>query len=163
MKVILKEEVRALGASGAVVDVSDGYARNFLLPRNKAVLATPAAVKVAEAEQRRAQAQQTQVEADAQQWAERLQALTVTIPVQAGEGEKLFGAVTAKDIAAALAQAGMPVDKRMVELEAPIKQLGEVTVTIRLRSTVSAPLRVSVVAEGAAEAAPKKSRKQKSA
>lgn len=162
MKVVLREEIKTVGQAGAVVDVSDGYARNFLLPRSMAVPATPANLKVAEREQQRVQAKQAQLRAEAEQLAQRLQALTVTIPVQVGEGEKLFGAVTAKDIAEALVNAGMPVEKRMIELEAPIKQIGEITVTIRLHPAVSAPLRVAVVA-GGEEPASKKGRWKKSA
>ncbi|MEW6324541.1 MAG: 50S ribosomal protein L9 [Nitrospirota bacterium] len=161
MKVILREEIQSLGQPGAIVEVSDGYARNFLLPRKKAVPATPANLNAAQAAQRRIEAQQAEARAEAEQLAQRLGATTVTIPVQAGEDGKLFGAVTAKDIAEALVNAGLAVDKRMIELDSPIKQTGEVTVTIRLQAGVSAPLRVTVAAEGEPPA-PKKSRKKKS-
>ena len=163
MKVILKEAIESLGRAGAVVNVSNGYARNFLLPRRKAVEATPGNLQVVEAEQRRLQSRQADVQAEVEALAERLRTMTVTIPVQAGEGEKLFGAVTAKDIAEALVNAGVPAEKRMIELEAPIKQTGEATVTIRLHPALSVPLRVSVVAAGAEEPAPKKGRRKKSA
>ncbi len=162
MKVILQEEIQSLGQPGAIVDVSDGYARNFLLPRKKAVAATPANLNVAKSAQRKIDAKRAQVQADAEQLAGRLQALTVTLPVQVGEGEKLFGAVTAKDIAEALVNLGVPVERRMIQLEAPIKQLGDITVTIRLHPAVNAPLRVTVVAEGAEPPAPKKGRRKKS-
>jgi large subunit ribosomal protein L9 len=162
MKVILKEEIKSLGQVGAVVNVSDGYARNFLLPRRKAVEATPGNLRVVEAAQHRSEAKQAEALAEVEALAERVRTMSVTIPVQAGEGEKLFGAVTAKDIAEALVNAGVRIEKRMVVLEAPIKQTGETTVTIRLHPSVSVPLRVSVVAEGA-EPAPKKGRRKKSA
>ena len=163
MKVILKEEVRALGPSGAIVDVSDGYARNFLLPGKKAVLATTANLNAAQVLQQRSEAYRANVQAEAEQVAQRLQAMTVTVPVKVGEDDKLFGAVTTKDIVEALGNAGLAIDKRMIELKAPIKQVGEVTVTIRLSPAVSAPLRVSVVSAVAQPPAPKKSRRKKSA
>jgi large subunit ribosomal protein L9 len=162
MKIILTEEIPSLGQPGAIVDVSDGYARNFLLPRRKAVAATPANLHIAQREQRKMEARRAEAQAEAEQLAQRLQAQTVTLPVKVGEGEKLFGAVTAKDIAEALVNLGLPVERRMIELEAPIKQLGDVTVTIRLHPTVHALLRVMVVAEEA-EPAPKKGRRKKSA
>jgi large subunit ribosomal protein L9 len=161
MKVILQEEVKSVGQAGAVVDVSDGYARNFLLPRRKAVLATPANLKTVESDQRRLTAKTAEVQVQAEQLAQRLQEMAVTIPVQVGEGEKIFGSVTTKDIAAALAAAGVTIDKREIELEEPIKQTGEFTVTVRLHPSVSVPLRLSVVPEVLESTPPKKGRRKK--
>jgi large subunit ribosomal protein L9 len=164
MKVILTEEIKSLGLPGAVVDVSDGYARNFLLPRRKAMLATPGNVKQAERLQRQTQIKLAQEREAAEQQARRLEGLTVTITAQVGEGGKLFGSVTTKDIAAALEPLGVSVDKRLIELETPIRQTGDFTAVVRLHPSVSAPLRVSVVPEEAPPAtpAPKKGRRKKS-
>ncbi|HUJ79667.1 MAG TPA: 50S ribosomal protein L9 [Nitrospiria bacterium] len=164
MKVILTEEIKSLGLPGAVVDVSDGYARNFLLPRRKAMPATPGNIKQAERLQRQVQVRLAQEREAAEQLARRLEGLAVTISAQVGEGGKLFGSVTTKDIAAALEPLGVTVEKRLIELEAPIRQAGEFTAVVRLHPSVSAPLRVSVVPEEAPPATPasKKGRRKKS-
>ena len=161
MKVILTEEIKSVGQPGAVVDVSDGYARNFLLPRKKAMLATPGNLKQAERLQRQVQIKTAQEQEAAEQLAKRLEGVAVTITAQVGEGGKLFGSVTTKDIVTALEALGITVEKRLVELETPIKQAGDFTATVRLHPAVSAPLRVSVVPEGEPPA-PKKARRKKS-
>lgn len=164
MKVILTEAIQSVGQPGAVVDVSDGYARNFLLPRKKAMLATPGNLKQAERLQRQVQVDTAQEREALEQIAQRLGEITVTITAQVGEGGKLFGSVTTKDIADALGALGVTVEKRLIELETPIKSAGDFTAVVRLHPSVSAPLRVSVVAEAAAPApqASKKSRRKKS-
>jgi large subunit ribosomal protein L9 len=164
MKVILTEEIKSVGLPGAVVDVSDGYARNFLLPRKKAMLATPGNLKQAEGLQRQVQLRLAQEREAAEQSARRLEGLAVTITAQVGEGGKLFGSVTTKDIAAALDALGVTVEKRLIELEAPIKQAGDFTAVVRLHPSVSAPFRVSVVPEAPPPATPaaKKGRRKKS-
>jgi large subunit ribosomal protein L9 len=164
MKVILMEEIKSVGQPGTVVDVSDGYARNFLLPRRKAMLATPGNLKQAEQLQRQVQVKTAQEREAAEQTAQKLEGLTVTIPAQVGEGGKLFGSVTTKDIVAALDAFGVTVEKRLIELEAPIKQVGDFTAVVRLHPSVSAPFRVSVVPEAVPPATPasKKGRRKKS-
>lgn len=164
MKVILTEAIKSVGQPGAVVDVSDGYARNFLLPLKKAMLATPGNLKQAERLQRQVQVETAQEQEAAEQLAQRLAGLAVTITAQVGEGGKLFGSVTTQDIADALGALGVTVEKRLIELEAPIKQAGDVTAVVRLHPSVNAPIRVSVVPEEAPAAPPasKKSRRKKS-
>jgi large subunit ribosomal protein L9 len=164
MKVILTEVIKSVGQPGAVVDVSDGYARNFLLPRGKAMLATPGNLNQAERLQRKVQVETGQEREAAEQIAQRLGEVAVTITAQVGEGGKLFGSVTTKDIADALGALGVTVEKRLIELETPIKTAGEFTAVVRLHPSVSAPLRVSVVPEEASPApqASKKSRRKKS-
>jgi large subunit ribosomal protein L9 len=161
MKVILREDVKSLGQAGAVVNVADGYARNYLLPRRVAVAATDTNLKTAAVEQRKYQARHEEALAGAEAQAQRIREMTVTIEVQTGGGEKLFGAVTAKDIAEALGRDGITVDRRMIELEAPIKQVGDVTVQVRLHPSVDVPLQVKVIPESVEPAAKKTRRKTK--
>ena len=127
--------------------MKDGYARNFLLPQRKAVPVTSANLHIVEAEQKRRLIQLEKDRSSADAVAQRLHEMSVTIQVQVGEGEKLFGSVTSKDIAAALAKEGVTIEKQVIELDAPIKHTGEFTVPIRLHPEVSVPLRVWVVPE----------------
>jgi large subunit ribosomal protein L9 len=166
MKVILTEAIKSVGQPGAVVEVSDGYARNFLLPQKKAMLATPGNLNQAERLRRQVQIETAQEQEAAEEIAKRLAEMTVTITARVGEGGKLFGSVTNMDIAAALEALGVTVEKRLIELESPIKSAGEFTAEVRLHPSVSAPIRVSVVPE-APEAPPanpasKKGRRKKS-
>ena len=132
MKIILQENVDKLGTRGTVVDVADGFARNYLLPRNLAIPATPGSLK--SLERRRASfAQKEAVEHDAAvQMAQTIGTLSVTIRRKSGENDQLFGSVTAADIAAAVAAQGHNVDKRRLQLSEPLKTLGERDVTVRL-------------------------------
>jgi large subunit ribosomal protein L9 len=147
MEVILREDVQSLGKAGALVRVKPGYARNFLLPRGLAYEATEGNKKRIAAETRARESRAAEERGKAQSAADRLAAVALTIPAKAGEGERLFGSVTAQDIADALERAGHPVDKRKIELPHPIKQLGEHTVPVRLHSEVQAAVRVTVVPE----------------
>jgi len=145
MELILREDVKSLGKAGELVRVRPGYARNFLLPRGLAYEATEGNKKRIAAETKSREVRTSQDRADAQATAERLGGVTVTIAAKAGEGDRLFGSVTAQDIADALAQAGHPVDKRKIQLEHPIKQLGEHSVPVHLHGEVQAAVRVMVV------------------
>lgn len=147
MKIILKEDVKDLGNMGELVTVKDGYARNFLLPRGLAVEANPKNVRAFEHEKRQVQELVKKKKAGAADFAARLAATTVTIAAKAGEEEKLFGAVTAMDIAAALKKEGIEVDRKKILLEEPIKRLGAYTVNIKLHPEVTAPVSVQVVGE----------------
>jgi large subunit ribosomal protein L9 len=147
MEVILREDVDKLGKAGALVRVKPGYARNFLLPRGLAYEATAGNKQRIAAETRARAARAAEDRSAATALAEQLAAVAVTIPAKAGEGEKLFGSVTAQDIAAALERAGHPIDKRKLELPHPIKQLGEHRVAVRLHPEVEAAVRVTVVPE----------------
>ena len=147
MEVILREDVQSLGKAGALVRVKPGYARNFLLPRGLAYEATEGNKKRIAAESRARGARAAEERGKAQAEADQLGAVAVTIAAKAGEGERLFGSVTAQDIADALERAGHPIDKRKLELPHPLKQLGEHTVPVRLHAEVQAAVRVTVVPE----------------
>jgi large subunit ribosomal protein L9 len=147
MKVILKADVKTLGKKGQVCEVSDGYARNFLFPRGLALEATSGnlndlASKKANEERKKAKEKQ-----DAQILAEKLSSITIEVSTKTGEGGRLFGSITNKEIAEALkAKYGIEIDKRKLELKEPIKALGTFTVTAKLHPEVSAQLQVHVTA-----------------
>jgi large subunit ribosomal protein L9 len=145
MEVILREDVKSLGKAGALVRVKPGYARNFLLPQGLAYEATSGNKKRIEAESKARESRAAHDRTEAQGLADSLSAVSITIPAKAGEGDRLFGSITAQDIADGLAKAGHPVDKRKIELAHPIKQLGEHAVTIRLHSEVHATVTVTIV------------------
>ena len=148
MKVILSEDVKSLGKKGEVVNVSDGYARNFILKTGKGVEATPAnlnTLKLQKANDEKVA--QENLEA-AKSLGEKLAAAPVTIRIKAGEGGKLFGAIASKEIAAAVKeQYGLEVDKKKIVLEDPIKELGTHTVKVKLHKDVTAQLTVKVTEE----------------
>ncbi len=147
MKVILRKDQEKLGTVGAVVDVRDGYARNFLIPKGIAYPASDGSVRALEEEKKQAQRRENKQMKAAQHLAGELEKLSLTIKVKVGEDEKLFGSVTAQDIADAVAAKGIQVDKRKIELEHPIKTLGAHTVPVRLHPDVHASLTVTVVPE----------------
>lgn len=147
MEVILRENVKDLGKAGQLVRVKPGYARNFLLPKGLAYEATEGNKRRIEGEQKARSARDTAERSEAQRQAEALGSLTVTITGKAGEEGKLFGSVTAQDIADALAAQGQQVDRRKLELDQPIKTLGYHSVPLRLHPEVQAEIRVQVVAE----------------
>jgi large subunit ribosomal protein L9 len=144
MKVILKEDVEHLGKMGTLVEVKDGFARNFLIPNKKAVLATDRNTRELEHERKVIEIKLKKIRKEAEGLAERIQALTLHIPVQAGEEDKLFGSVTTQDIADALLKESITVDKKKIVLEKPIKELGIFPVPVRLQADVLANIRVSV-------------------
>jgi large subunit ribosomal protein L9 len=147
IEVILREDVKTLGQAGQMVRVKPGYARNYLLPQGLAYEATEGNKKRIAAESK-ARATRDQAEkTEAQRVATTLSAVTLNLSGKAGEEGKLFGSITAQDVADALARAGHTVDKRRIELDHPIKTIGDHAVTIRLHSEVHAQLRVTVVAE----------------
>ncbi len=124
MEVILREDVKSLGKAGQLVRVKPGYARNFLLPRGLVFEASEGNKKRIAAESKAREAKAGEERAAAAALAAQLAALSLTIPGKAGEGDRLFGSITAQDVADALEKAGVPVDRRKLELEHPIKQLG---------------------------------------
>jgi large subunit ribosomal protein L9 len=147
IEVILREDVKSLGKSGEMVRVKPGYARNFLLPRGLAFEATEGNRKRIAAETR-AKGMRNQAErGEAERFAATLGQVTLTLTGKAGDEGKLFGSITAQDIADALAAQGHQVDRRRIELEHPIKSLGHHTVEVRLHPEVHAEVRVSVVPE----------------
>jgi large subunit ribosomal protein L9 len=145
--VILREDVKSLGKAGELVRVKPGYARNYLLPRGLAFEATEGNKKRIAAETRARGARDQAERAEAERFAAALGAISLTLTGKAGEEGKLFGSITAQDIAEALAAQGQQVDRRRIELEHPIKTLGHHTVGVRLHADVHAEVRVSVVPE----------------
>jgi large subunit ribosomal protein L9 len=147
MELILMEDVPAVGKLGDVVKVSDGYARNYLLPRKKAVPATAKTQKALEHTQRLVQRKQERSQSDAQALMQRLAEISCTVRKPAGEEGKLFGTVTSADIAEALHAQGVDVDRRKIVLDEPIKHLGAYTVAVKLHAAVVASLNVTVEKE----------------
>jgi large subunit ribosomal protein L9 len=147
IEVILREDIKTLGKAGQMVRVKPGYARNFLLPKGLAYEATEGNKKRIAAETRARSTRDQAEKADAERFAATLSGVAVKLSGKAGEEGKLFGSITSQDIAEALAREGHTVDKRRIELDHPIKALGEHTVSIRLHPEVHAELRVTVVAE----------------
>ena len=148
MKVILTEEIRGLGTRGDVVTVKDGYARNFLLPKNLAREATPGNLKQIEHERRKWALLAQQEKDAAQKAADSVKGIKVSVTKRVGEHGQLFGSVTANEIADALEAKGVNVDKRRIELAHPIKTLGVHDVEVRLHKDVTAPIQVEVLPLG---------------
>jgi large subunit ribosomal protein L9 len=147
MKVILKEDVTKLGKMGEVISVKDGYARNFLIPRGIAAEAITKNVKALEHDRRVIQERARKLREAAMGVSGKLAETRVTIKAKAGEEEKLFGSVTAMDIADVLKAEGFDVDKKKIVLDEPIKRLGVHTVEVKLGHDVTATLNVEVVSE----------------
>lgn len=147
MDVILREDVKSLGKAGEMVRVKPGYARNFLLPRGLAFEATEGNKKRIAAEAKARETRLAGEKAAASALAAKLGAATVALKGKAGEEGKLFGSITAQDIADGLAAKGLEVDRRRIELEHPIKTLGFHSVAVRLHPEVHAEVKVNVVAE----------------
>jgi large subunit ribosomal protein L9 len=147
MKIVLRDDVENLGHKGDVVDVADGYARNYLVPRGLAMKATKGVVAQAEAMRRNRSAKEARDVEAAQTQAAQLEGARIEIAARAGEGGKLFGSVTASDVADAIqAQRGIEVDRRRVGLDEPVKELSELDVTVKLHTDVEATVTVVVVA-----------------
>lgn len=147
MKVILLEDVDRLGKRGAILNVTNGYGRNFLIPRKLAAPATDANMKLAEVQGKKVQVQEAKEEKSASELKAELEKVSITIPMKSGEGEILFGSVTSANIADALEQKGYTIDKRRIDLDEPIKRLGEHQVSVKLHRNVAAQIKVSVVKE----------------
>lgn len=147
MEVILREDIVNLGTRGAVVKVAAGYARNFLLPKKMAVAATESNKKIVEQERQSHLKRDAKESSDAGDLAKLMAAVEVTIAHKAGENDQLFGSVTAADVATALEKQGYTIDRRKVNLEEPIKKLGDYKVTVRLHREVSVEIPVHVVKE----------------
>ena len=146
MKLILTHEVTNLGAPGDIVDVKDGYGRNFLLPRNFAIRWSKGAAKQVESIKAARDAHAVHDLEEAKSIKGNLESNTINVPVRAGVGGRLFGAVTVSDIADALGVVGAKVDKRRIEVGNPIKSLGAHTVSVRVHPEVSAQVQLNVVA-----------------
>jgi large subunit ribosomal protein L9 len=147
MKIILKEDIHGLGKAGQVINVKDGYARNYLLPRGLALIADEKNLRVLEYQKKKFEEEAKKKLQDAESVRQRLTAFELTIKAKAGEDQKLFGSITAKDIAEALQKQGFSVDKKQINISETIKRLGEHEVELKLHSNVSARLKINVVAE----------------
>jgi len=147
MKVILRKDHEKLGAVGAVVDVKDGFARNFLIPKGIAYPANEGNMRALSEEKRQAERRARKEELTATKLAAELEKLSLTLKMKVGEDEKLFGSVTGQMIADELAAKGVTVDKRTIVLEEPIRALGIYTVDVKLHHSVNGKVKVWVVRE----------------
>lgn len=147
MQVILLEDVPSLGSVGDLVKVSDGYARNYLIPKKKAILATEKSVKALEHQKRQVQQRMGKGKKDAERFAQQIENLSCTFAKTVGESGKLFGSITSMDIEEHLKKKGIDADRKKILLEEPIKNVGMFTVPIKLHPEVTAHLKVWVVQE----------------
>ena len=147
MKVILRQNYNKLGNIGDVVDVKNGFARNFLIPRSIAFRATEGNLNALEQEKKQHVRKEEKVVRDSEKLAAQLGSISLTITMKVGEDDKLFGAVTSQMIADSLTEKGYSIDKRIIELEEPIKTLGIFEVPVKLHTKVSAKVKVWVVRE----------------
>ncbi len=144
MEVILSQDVQALGKIGEVVKVKDGYARNFLIPKKLAFMATPANLKKIEQQKKKREAQNDQEKQEAEALAEKLSKVSCTLSVEVNDLDKLYGAISEIDIAKALEVEGFAVDKKDIVIEKPIEELGIFEVGINLHSEVTTKIRLWV-------------------
>ena len=147
MKLILREDVYNLGKGGELVEVKAGYGRNFLIPRGLAILANPKNIREVEHQKAVAAAKAAKLKASAEAVAKRLSDTPVTLRRKVGEQDKLYGSVTAMDVAEALAARGLDIDRRAIDLSEPIKTLGDFEVGVKLHSEVIGKAKVKVEAE----------------
>ena len=147
MKVILRQNVDALGLEGDTVDVAVGYARNYLIPKGLALQANEQNIKFIETQRKKIELRRIKDKEDAEKIRERIAEVAITISQKVGEEEKLYGSVTSMDIASRLEELGISIDRRKIGLDKPIKSVGEFDVPIKLHPQVTAFIKVSVVPE----------------
>ncbi|NWF92341.1 MAG: 50S ribosomal protein L9 [Syntrophaceae bacterium] len=147
MQVILLEDIPSLGKAGDSVKVSDGYGRNYLIPQKKAILATEKSIHVLQHQKRQVQERMGKMKKDAERMADQIEKLSCTFTKNVGESGKLFGSVTSMEIENYLRENGIEVDRKKIQMEEPIKNLGVYTVRIKLHPEVTAHLKVWVVQE----------------
>ena len=152
MKVILLKEQDNLGAEGEIVNVKNGYGRNYLIPKGIAALATKSAVQAWEEEQRQAARKIAQRKGDAETVAKQLESTEVVIPAKVGEENRIFGTVTAQQVADALSAKGFEVDRRKIDLSEDIRMIGVYSATVKLHPEVTAQVKVRVTPESGPEA-----------
>ena len=145
MEIILREDVPALGKSGDVVKVADGFGRNYLFPHKKAILANKANLKRLEEERQAIATRREKTRKEAEEQGQKIASLKVSLSKQAGEENKIFGSVSTREIAAALAALGIPIDKRLIRIREAIRKLGSHTVELHLHGDVVVPLTIQVV------------------
>ncbi len=147
MEVILREDIEKLGTRGQIVKVAPGYARNFLLPRRLAVAATESNKKIVEQERQAYLRKEAKLATDAAELGKLLGNVSITLTAKAGENDQLFGSVTAKDIAEALERQNFAIDRKKIQLDDPIRQLGDYQVPVRLHRDVTVNVAVHVEKE----------------
>jgi len=147
MKVILKEDVRNIGTMGQIVDVADGYARNFLVPKGFAVDANVKNIRALEHAKKTIQEKAKKIRSQAQDLSDKIANMTIVIKAKSGEEGKLFGSVTSMDIAEQLKNEGIDIDKKKIVIEEPIKRLGSHTISIKLHSDIATQVTLQVIAE----------------
>ncbi len=147
MKVILQRDIANLGEAGDIKDVSDGFARNFLLPKKLVILANESSQRAIEHQRKLVKIKKEKRKKHSEKLMESVNSLELQIAAQVGEEEKLFGSVTAMDIARALKEKGFEIDKRKIQIEEPIKKLGDYEVSIKLDEGLAAKVKVAVVRE----------------
>ena len=147
MKVILRQNVDALGLEGDTVDVAVGYARNYLIPKGLALQANEQNIKFIETQRKKIELRRIKDKEDAEKIRERIAEVAITISQKVGEEEKLYGSVTSMDIASRLEELGISIDRRKIGLDKPIKSVGEFDIPIKLHPKVTAFIKVSVVPE----------------
>lgn len=146
MKVILKADVKGTGKKGQTIEVSDGFARNFLFPRGLAVEASAGALKSLEEEAKAKVARQERIVSELKALRDKLEGQTVRVPARTGEGGRLFGSITNKDVADAITKfLGKEFDRKVIELTTPIKTLGQYTVTLKFGQNVTGTINVEIV------------------
>ncbi|MFP4212767.1 MAG: 50S ribosomal protein L9 [Desulfohalobiaceae bacterium] len=145
MQVILRTNIENLGQLGDLVKVKPGYARNYLIPKKLAMQATASNLKAFEQQRKKLEAELEAQRSEAEKTAQRLQELELLIPVRVGEGDKLYGSVTNAHIAQALEDKGLSIDKKQIELEKPIRALGEYQIPVRVYPEVKPEVKVSVI------------------
>ena len=149
MNVILLEDVEHLGRRGDLAEVADGYGRNYLIPQQKARLATEGAIKALEEEERQAAARRAQSREEAQELAEELEDLLVVVSARVSDDDKIYGSVTPQQVSVELSERDYEIDRRDIELEEdPIRRLGVYTATVEVHDGVAADLKVQVMPEG---------------
>jgi large subunit ribosomal protein L9 len=151
MKLLLKEDVDGLGFCGEEVEVKDGYGRNFLIPKGKALLATPNNLKAFNHQKRIVQAKVKKVTGIAQEVADKISALTIQIKKKMGDGGKMFGAVTTQEISDLLKVKGIDIDRRKIQIQEPIKKAGEYSIPAKLHPEVTAEIKLVVEGEKVVE------------
>ena len=154
MEVILKEDVGNLGSRGDVVKVAEGYGRNYLIPKKLAIEATTANRTVIEQMKAAAVRRSAREKGDAEVLGQQLTAVTISFTRKSGEHDQLFGSVTSADIARELEHKGVQIDRRKIQLQEPLKQVGEFDVPVRLHKDVTVPVKVVIQKEAAATEAP---------
>lgn len=147
MKIVLKDDVKNIGKMGQIIDVADGYARNYLVPRGLAIEANTKNIKALEHEKRIIEKKAKKIKNSAQELSNKISARTFTIKAKAGDEGKLFGSVTTMDIAELLQKEGIEIDKKKISLDEPIKRLGSYSVNVKIHSEISTQLKVEVIQE----------------